>query len=162
MASICKVILLGNLGNDPEVRYMPNGGAVANLSVATSQRWKDKQTGETKEKTEWTRVVMYNRIAEIAGEYLKKGSSVYLEGRLETRKWTDKDGIDRYTTEVIADQMQLLGGRGESQDQQRNPQQSNHQPSQQRQAQRPPAGGGGVADLDSDIPFGQAPFNYSV
>lgn len=161
MASICKVILLGSLGADPEVRYMPNGGAVANLSVATNSRWTDKASGQKKEKTEWHRVVLYNRIAEIAGEYLRKGSSVYLEGRLETRKWTDKDGIDRYTTEVIADQMQLLGGRGESQDQQRQPQ-NNHQPSQQRQAQRPPAGGGGVADLDSDIPFGQAPFNYSV
>ncbi len=106
-----KVIIVGNLGNDPEVRYMPNGNAVANLSVATSESWKDQQ-GQQQERTEWHRVTMYRRLAEIAGEYLKKGSQIYLEGKLQTRKWQDQQGNDRYTTEVIADTMQMLGGRG--------------------------------------------------
>ena len=109
-----KVILIGNLGQDPEVRYMPNGGAVCNITVATSESWKDKNTGENQEKTEWHRVVMFRRLAEIAGEYLKKGSKVYLEGRLQTRKWQDQQGQDRYTTEIIADQMQMLDSRGGS------------------------------------------------
>jgi single-strand DNA-binding protein len=108
-----KVILVGNLGNDPEVRYMPNGNAVANLSIATSESWKDQQ-GQLQEKTEWHKVTMYRRLAEIAGEYLKKGSQIYLEGKLQTRKWQDQQGNDRYTTEVIADQLQMLGGRNES------------------------------------------------
>ncbi|MDM7859152.1 single-stranded DNA-binding protein [Alteromonas sp. ASW11-36] len=107
-----KVILVGNLGNDPEIRYMPNGNAVANLSIATSESWKDQQ-GNMQERTEWHRVTMYRRLAEVAGEYLKKGSQVYLEGKLQTRKWQDQQGQDRYTTEIIADQMQMLGGRGE-------------------------------------------------
>jgi single-strand DNA-binding protein len=107
-----KVILVGNLGNDPEVRYMPNGNAVANLSIATSESWKDQQ-GQPQERTEWHKVTMYRRLAEIAGEYLKKGSSIYLEGKLQTRKWQDQQGNDRYTTEVIADQMQMLGGRND-------------------------------------------------
>jgi single-strand DNA-binding protein len=107
-----KVILIGNLGQDPEVRYMPNGGAVCNLTVATSETWKDKNTGEMQEKTEWHRVVMFRRLAEIAGEYLKKGSKVYLEGKLQTRKWQDQQGQDRYTTEVVADEMQMLDSRG--------------------------------------------------
>ncbi|MBF7073683.1 single-stranded DNA-binding protein [Glaciecola sp. MH2013] len=107
-----KVILVGNLGNDPEVRYMPNGNAVANLSIATSESWKDQQ-GQPQERTEWHKVTMYRRLAEIAGEYLKKGSSIYLEGKLQTRKWQDQQGNDRYTTEVIADQMQMLGGRSD-------------------------------------------------
>lgn len=107
-----KVILIGNLGQDPEVRYMPNGGAVCNITVATSETWKDKNTGEQQEKTEWHRVVMFRRLAEIAGEYLKKGSKVYLEGRLQTRKWQDQQGQDRYTTEVVADEMQMLDSRG--------------------------------------------------
>jgi len=111
-----KVILIGNLGQDPEVRYMPNGGAVCNITVATSETWKDKNTGESQEKTEWHRVVMFRRLAEIAGEYLKKGSKVYLEGRLQTRKWQDQQGQDRYTTEVIADEMQMLDSRGGSAD----------------------------------------------
>ena len=102
-----KVILIGNLGQDPEVRYMPNGGAVCNITVATSETWKDKNTGENQEKTEWHRVVMFRRLAEIAGEYLKKGSKVYLEGRLQTRKWQDQQGQDRYTTEIVADQMHM-------------------------------------------------------
>ena len=109
-----KVILIGNLGQDPDVRYMPNGNAVANVSLATSESWKDKNTGETQEKTEWHRVVFFRRLAEIAGEYLKKGSKVYVEGRLQTRKWQDQSGQDRYTTEIIADQMQMLDSRGGS------------------------------------------------
>lgn len=109
-----KVILVGNLGNDPEVRYLPNGDAVANLSVATTDSWKDKQTGEKQERTEWHRVVMFKRLGEIAGEYLKKGSQVYIEGKLQTRKWQDNSGNDRYTTEIVANEMQMLGGRGGS------------------------------------------------
>ena len=109
---INKVILVGNLGADPETRYMPSGSAVTNLSVATSETWKDKQTGEQKERTEWHKVAMFNRLAEIAAEYLRKGSQVYIEGKLRTRKWQDRDGNDRWTTEIIADEMQMLGGRG--------------------------------------------------
>ena len=105
-----KVILVGNLGNDPEVRYMPNGNAVANLSLATSESWKDQQ-GQMQERTEWHRLTMYRRLAEIAGEYLKKGSQIYVEGKLQTRTWQDQQGQDRYTTEIIVDQMQMLGGR---------------------------------------------------
>ena len=111
MASINKVILIGNLGRDPEVRYTPNGAAICNVTIATSRNWKDKNSGEKMEETEWHRVVFYDRLAEIAGEYLKKGRPVYVEGRLKTRKWTDKDGAEKYTTEIIADNMQLLGGR---------------------------------------------------
>ena len=107
-----KVILVGNLGKDPEVRYMPNGNAVANITLATSESWKDKQTGEPQEKTEWHRVVLFRRLGEIAGEYLKKGSQVYIEGKLQTRKWQDNAGNDRYTTEIVADNMQMLGARG--------------------------------------------------
>jgi single-strand DNA-binding protein len=109
-----KVILVGNLGNDPEVRYMPNGNAVANVSLATSESWKDQQ-GNMQERTEWHKVTMYRRLAEVVGEYLKKGSQIYIEGKLQTRKWQDQQGQDRYTTEIIADQMQMLGGRGEGQ-----------------------------------------------
>jgi single-strand DNA-binding protein len=109
---INKVILVGNLGADPDTRYMPSGSAVTNLSIATSESWKDKQTGEQKERTEWHKVAMFNRLAEIAAEYLRKGSQVYIEGKLRTRKWQDRDGNDRWTTEVIADEMQMLGGRG--------------------------------------------------
>lgn len=114
---INKVILIGNLGTDPEVRYMPQGGAVANLTVATSESWTDKSTNEKKEQTEWHRVVIYQRLAEIAGEYLRKGSKVYIEGKLKTRKWQDKDGVERYTTEIIANELQMLDGRGEGQPQ---------------------------------------------
>ena len=109
-----KVILVGNLGRDPEVRYMPSGNAVANVTLATTESWKDKQTGEKQERTEWHNVVFYSRLAEIAGEYLKKGSQVYVEGSLRTRKWQDKNGNDRYTTEIIASEMQMLGGRSGS------------------------------------------------
>ena len=111
MASINKVIIIGNLGRDPEVRYTPNGAAVCNVSLATTRNWKDKNSGDRVEETEWHRVVFYDRLAEIAGEYLKKGSPCYVEGRLKTRKWQDKDGKDNYTTEIVAEQMQLLGGR---------------------------------------------------
>ncbi len=109
---INKVIIVGNLGQDPETRYMPSGAAVTNFTVATNESWKDKQTGEQKDRTEWHRVAMFNRLAEIAAEYLRKGSQVYIEGKLRTRKWQGQDGNDRYTTEIIADEMQMLGGRG--------------------------------------------------
>jgi single-strand DNA-binding protein len=107
-----KVILVGNLGKDPEVRYMPSGSAAANVALATSESWKDKQTGEQKERTEWHNIVFFGRLAEIAGEYLKKGSQIYVEGSLRTRKWQDKNGNDRYTTEIVANEMQMLGSRG--------------------------------------------------
>lgn len=167
-----KVILIGNLGNDPEVRYLPNGGAVANLTVATSETWRDKNTGENKEMTEWHRVVMYRRLAEIAGEYLKKGSKVYLEGRLQTRKWQGQDGQDRYTTEIIANEMQMLDSRGAGggmgqgapmQQQQQGgwgqPQQPAYQPQQQQPAhqpapqQQPQQQYNDLPDFDDDIPF---------
>jgi single-strand DNA-binding protein len=111
MASVNKVTLIGNLGRDPEVRYAPSGSAICNVTIATSRNWKDKTSGERQEETEWHRVVFYDRLAEIAGEYLKKGKSVYIEGRLKTRKWTDKDGVEKYTTEIIANEMTMLGGR---------------------------------------------------
>lgn len=109
---INKVILIGNLGGDPEVRYMPSGGAVTNITVATSESWKDKQSGEAQERTEWHRVVFFNRLAEIAGEYLRKGSKVYIEGSLRTRKWQDQSNVERYTTEIVANEMQMLDSRG--------------------------------------------------
>jgi len=111
---INKVILVGNLGQDPEVRYTANGSAVANISVATSEQWTDRQSGQKQEKTEWHRVIMFGRLGEIAGEYLRKGSQVYLEGKLQTRKWTDQQGVERYTTEIVANEMQMLGGRDNS------------------------------------------------
>ncbi len=173
MASVNKVILVGNLGRDPEVRYSPEGSAICNMSIATTSSWKDKASGEKREETEWHRVVMYNRLAEIAGEYLKKGRPVYIEGRLKTRKWQDKDtGADRFSTEIVADQMQMLGGRdgadgggnfaGGGYDESAAPrQQQQRPPAAQRPApQRPapqaaPAGGGAanLADMDDDIPF---------
>ena len=111
MASVNKVILVGNLGRDPETRYSPDGAAITNVSIATTDTWKDKASGEKQEKTEWHRVVFFDRLAEVAGEYLKKGSQVYVEGRLQTRKWTDKEGQERYTTEIRAERMQMLGSR---------------------------------------------------
>ncbi|MEP6872857.1 MAG: single-stranded DNA-binding protein [Burkholderiales bacterium] len=111
MASVNKVILIGNLGRDPEVRYTPSGSAVCNVTLATTRNWKSKESGEKVEETEWHRIVFYDRLAEIAGEYLKKGRSIYVEGRLKTRKWTDKDGAEKYTTEVIAQEMNMLGSR---------------------------------------------------
>jgi single-strand DNA-binding protein len=159
---INKVILIGNLGTDPEVRYMPQGGAVANLTVATSESWTDKASNEKKEQTEWHRVVIYQRLAEIAGEYLRKGSKVYIEGKLKTRKWQDKDGVERYTTEIIANELQMLDGRGDGQQQgggqqsgyqkpaaqqqggyqQAAPQQAYQQPQQGYQQNAPQQGGG--------------------
>ena len=109
---INKVILVGNLGRDPEIRYTASGAAIANVTIATTDSWRDKQSGEKQEKTEWHRVVFFSRLAEIVGEYLKKGSQVYIEGRLQTRKWQDQSGQDRYTTEIVANEMQMLGGRG--------------------------------------------------
>ena len=155
MASVNKVILIGNLGRDPETRYMPEGGAITNISIATTEKWKDKN-GEMQEKTEWHRVAFFGKLAEIAGEYLKKGSQVYVEGRLQTRKWQDKDGQDKYMTEVVANVMQMLGSRqgmgggGAERD---------------APAERAPAGGGKPAgkpaaksggkfdDFEDDIPF---------
>lgn len=147
-----KVILVGNLGKDPEVRYSPNGSAVANATLATSESWKDKSTGEKQEKTEWHRLVFFARLAEIAGEYLKKGSQIYVEGRLQTRKWQDKQGADHYTTEIVVNDLQMLGGRAQD---------------QAAPAERPASGGnasayraasGGrapppAAAFDDDIPF---------
>ena len=141
-----KVILVGNLGKDPEVRYMPNGNAVANITLATSESWKDKQTGEQQEKTEWHRVVMFRRLGEIAGEYLKKGSQVYIEGKLQTRKWQDNTGNDRYTTEIVADEMQMLGSRGGSAGFS-----AGTPPAQSEPA--PAAASAPAGDFDDDIPF---------
>lgn len=145
---INKVILIGNLGKDPEVRYMPSGGAVANLTLATSENWKDKQTGENQERTEWHRIVMFGRLGEIAGEYLKKGSKVYIEGKLQTRKWQGKDGQDRYTTEIVANEMQMLDSRGGASD---FGGASSKAPSQQPEPAA--AGSSGFDDFDDDIPF---------
>lgn len=143
MASVNKAIIVGTLGRDPEIRYMPNGDAACNLSVATSESWKDKN-GEKQERTEWHRISMFGKLAEIAGQYLAKGSSVYLEGKLQTRKWTDKDGVDKYITEIIADRMQMLGGKEQRQGQQ----QEQRKESQPIRQQRPPAD-----DFDDQIPF---------
>ncbi len=157
MASVNKVILVGNLGRDPEVRYSPEGAAVCNMSIATTSTWKDKASGERREETEWHRVVMYNRLAEIAGEYLARGRSVYIEGRLKTRKWQDKDtGADRYSTEVVADQMQMLGGRDDGGQeaaprQQRTPAQ--RPAPQQRPTPAPASSNADLSDMDDDIPF---------
>ena len=164
MASVNKVILVGNLGRDPEVRYSPDGAAICNISLATTAVWRDRATGERREDTEWHRVVFFNKLAEIAGEYLKKGRSVYVEGRLKTRKWQDKEtGADRYSTEIVADQMQMLGGRdgdtsmGDSggDDFNQAPRQQNR-PAQQQQprpaAPQAPAAAN-LMDMDDDIPF---------
>lgn len=149
MASVNKVILVGNLGRDPEVRNMANGESVCNFSIATTDSWKDK-SGQKQERTEWHNIVMYRRLAEIAGEYLKKGTPVYIEGKLQTRKWQDKDGNDRYTTEIIADQMQMLGGRGDGGGQSSAPRQQQQAP---RQAPSAPAPSGDDGSGDDDIPF---------
>lgn len=157
MASVNKVILVGNLGRDPEVRYSADGNAICNISIATTSNWKDKATGERREETEWHRVVMYNRLAEIAGEYLRKGRPIYVEGRLRTRKWQNKEGQDQYTTEVIADQMQMLGGRDGGGSDGGGYDAPANRPASRPQAQRPaaPAAGGSanLGDLDDDIPF---------
>jgi len=144
-----KVILVGNLGKDPEVRYMPNGNAIANITLATTESWKDKQSGEQQEKTEWHRIVMFRRLGEIAGEYLKKGSQVYIEGKLQTRKWQDNSGNDRYTTEIVASDMQMLGGRGGGSA----GFSSDSAPAQSAPAQSAPAPAAAGGDFDDDIPF---------
>jgi len=150
---INKVILVGNLGNDPEVRYTPSGGAVANITIATSESWKDKNTGQKTEKTEWHRVVMFNRLGEIAGEYLKKGSKVYIEGKLQTRKWQDKSGVDRYTTEIVANEMQMLDSRAGGAGDFSRPTASNQAAPNQSAPVAQPVGAGDFADFDDDIPF---------
>ena len=166
---INKVILVGNLGQDPETRYMPSGGAVTNVTIATSETWKDKQTGQPQERTEWHRVVFFNRLAEIAGEYLKKGSKVYVEGSLRTRKWQDQSGQDRYTTEIVAAEMQMLdsrsgggmsGGYGDDGYSQAPAPQQRRQaapapsaPQRQAPAQQQNAPAPGFDDFDDDIPF---------
>lgn len=164
MASINKVILIGNLGRDPEVRYLPSGDAVANLALATTEQWKDK-AGEKQEQTEWHRVAFFGRQAEICAEYLKKGSQIYVEGRLQTRKYTDKEGVERYSTEVRGDRMQMLGGRGgaggggsmgaepPSRDHDMPSGSERGAPVERQQPPARPKGGGGFDDLDDDIPF---------
>ncbi len=146
-----KVILIGNLGADPEVRYTQNGTAAANLRLATSEEWKDKQTDEKQERTEWHRITMFGRLGEIAGEYLKKGSKVYIEGKLQTRKWQAQDGSDRYSTEVIANEMQMLDSRGG--DSGGGQQQGGGAPQQQNHGQQPQQQGAGFDDMDDSIPF---------
>jgi single-strand DNA-binding protein len=173
MASVNKVTLIGNLGRDPEVRYAPSGSAICNVAIATSRSWKDKTSGERQEETEWHRVVFYDRLAEIAGEYLKKGKSVYIEGRLKTRKWTDKDGVEKYTTEIIAQEMTMLGGReggggggaggGGDESYSDQPQSRAEAPRRSAPPPRPPApaprsapapkSSTGFDDMDDDIPF---------
>jgi single-strand DNA-binding protein len=157
MASVNKVILVGNLGRDPETRYSPDGAAITNVSIATTDSWKDKASGEKQEKTEWHRVVFFDRLAEIAGEYLKKGSQVYVEGRLQTRKWTDKEGHERFTTEIRAERMQMLGSRAGAGGGDFDEGGSSSPP---RAAAARDAGGRSsskpapnIADLDDDIPF---------
>lgn len=140
MASLCKVMLIGHLGADPETRYMPNGDAVANIRLATTESWKDKGTGEKKEITEWHRVVFFRKLAEIVGQYLKKGSAVYVEGRIRTRKWQDKEGQERYTTEIEANEMQMLGGKSREEGQASAP-------------QGPKQHSTSFDDMDDDIPF---------
>lgn len=142
MASVNKVILIGNLGKDPEIKYMPNGDAVANITLATTETWKDK-SGEKQEKTEWHRITFYRKLAEIVGEYLKKGRPVYIEGRLETRKWTDKAGVERYTTDIIASDMKMLGGKPQGDDEGRSGYSGSRKPAQNTTS----------FDDDDDIPF---------
>jgi single-strand DNA-binding protein len=160
MASVNKVILVGNLGRDPEVRYSPDGAAICNVSIATTSTWKDKASGERRDETEWHRVVFYNRLAEIAGEYLRKGRSVYVEGRLKTRKWQDKEtGADRYSTEIVADQMQMLGGReggdaaGDASGFSQAPAPARRPAQQPRPAAPAAAPASNMADMDDDIPL---------
>lgn len=155
---INKVILIGNLGKDPEVRYMPNGDAAANVSLATSESWKDKQTGEKQERTEWHNVAFFGRLAEIAGEYLKKGAKVYIEGSLRTRKWQDKNGQDRYTTEIIASEMQMLDSRGGGSSNAGDfetppPPRAGGRSSETNQQEASSPKSGGMPEFDDDVPF---------
>ena len=161
MASVNRVILVGNLGADPEIRYLPSGDAIANIRLATTDRYKDKASGEFKESTEWHRVVFFGRLAEIVGEYLKKGSAAYIEGKLRTRKWQDKDGQDRYSTEIVADSMQMIGDRQGGERQQgeqrtsrsgQNGQKRNEYADATGRSQPAPTGGG-LDEMDDDIPF---------
>lgn len=149
MASVNKVIIVGNIGKDPETRYAPNGDAICNITVATTDSWKDKQTGEKKKQTEWHRVSFYGRLAEIAGQYLRKGSAVYVEGSLRTRKWQDKEGQDRYTTEIRADSMQMLGGK---QDGGETPKENTGRSARQEAAPKSKEESG-FGGMDDDIPF---------
>jgi single-strand DNA-binding protein len=151
MASVNKVIVVGNLGRDPETRYMPDGAAITNVSVATSFQWTDKASGEKKEETEWHRVVFRGRLAEVAGEYLKKGSQVYVEGRLRTRKWQDKEGQERYTTEIMATEMKMLGSRAGSGEPRGEPAMESKAAEPNPAAAKKPAGK--FDDLEDDIPF---------
>lgn len=144
MASVNKVIVVGNVGKDPEVRYMPSGDAVANISVATTDRYKDKQTGDMRENTEWHRIAFFGKLAEIVGQYIKKGSQIYVEGRLRTRKWTDASGVEKYSTEIVAESMQMLGGK---------PSGGSDSGESYSKAQQAPAPEGGLAAMDDDIPF---------
>ena len=148
MASVNKVILVGNLGADPETRYAPSGDAICNIRIATTDTWRDKATGEKKEATEWHRVAFFGKLAEIAGQYLKKGSSVYIEGSLKTRKWQDKEGRDQYTTEIRADQMQMLGGKSEQSERPAQP-----KPQAPKQEGGSAGTGNNFGDFDDDIPF---------
>lgn len=155
MASLNKVQLIGHLGQDPQTRYLPSGDAITNISIATSENWKDKTTGDRKERTEWHRVTFFGKLAEIAGQYLNKGSQCYVEGRLRTRKWQDKDGTDRYTTEITADQLVMLGKPNGGGD--RGGDSTRERPSDRQESQTPPASGakkgGNFDDMDDDIPF---------
>lgn len=156
MSSVNKVILIGNLGKDPEMRYMPSGEAIANFSVATSENWTDKTSGDKKEATEWHRVVFFGRTAEVVGQYVKKGSKIYVEGRLQTRKWQDKEGQDRYTTEVRGDVMRMLDRRGEgsgSMDQEPPQVESRRPAAAAKPASRAAPATSGFDDMDDDIPF---------
>ena len=155
MASVNKVILIGNLGADPESRFDSSGGAICNIRIATTETWKDKNSGERREATEWHRVSFFGKLAEIAGQYLKKGSQVYIEGSLRTRKWQDKDGKDQYTTEIRADEMKMLGSRqgGEGGGETHRPTQQQSAPKQQRPQQNAGGAQGGFGDFDDDIPF---------
>jgi single-strand DNA-binding protein len=148
MASVNKVIVVGNLGRDPETRYTADGAAITTISVATTDRWKDKATGEQKEATEWHRIVFFGRLAEVAGEYLKQGRPVYVEGKLKTRKWQDKEGVDRYTTEIVAENLQMLSS-GMREEREDNPPRSASKPA----APPPKADSGSIGDMDDDIPF---------
>lgn len=152
MASVNKVILIGNLGKDPETRYMPNGDAVTNITLATTENWKDKN-GEKQEKTEWHRVTFYRKLAEIAGEYLKKGRSVYVEGRLETRKWTDKAGVERYTTDIIATDMKMLGSKPSSAGYEAPDRDEGGFAPSSPSSKAPAKSSSGFDDMDDDIPF---------
>ena len=151
MAALNKVMLIGNLGRDPEIRYMPSGDAMANLNIATTDTWKDK-AGEKQERTEWHRIVMFGKLAEISGEYLKKGSQIYIEGRLQTRKWTDKSNVERYTTEIVADRMQMLGSRSGATYQDAPDNHENEQGGR-TSSKTSSSAGSGFDDMEDDIPF---------